>query len=103
MNDYTALLEGIITVLVALITIFVIPWLRSKISSEDLAEIMKWVKIAVQAAEMIYKESGMGPQKKKYVETFLADLGINYDEKQIDSLIESAVLELKKELETQYE
>ena len=52
---------------------------------------------------MIYKESGMGPQKKKYVETFLADLGINYDEKQIDSLIESAVLELKKELETTYE
>ena len=103
MNDYTLLFKGIITLLTAIITIFVIPWIRSKISAEELAEIIKWVKIAVQAAEMIYKESGMGPQKKKYVETFLADLGINYDEKQIDSLIESAVLELKKELETQYE
>ena len=103
MNDYTALFEGIIMVLAALITIFVIPWLRSKISAEDLAEIMKWVKIAVQAAEMIYKESGMGQQKKKYVETFLTDLGIRYDQQQIDNLIESAVLELKKELETTYE
>ena len=103
MNDYTLLFKGIITLLTAIITIFVIPWIRSKISAEELAEIIKWVKIAVQAAEMIYKESGMGPQKKKYVETFLADLGISYDEKRIDNLIESAVLELKKELETKHE
>ena len=52
---------------------------------------------------MIYKESGMGQQKKKYVEAFLTDLGIRYDQQQIDNLIESAVLELKKELETSYE
>lgn len=103
MNDYTLLFKGIITLLTAIITIFVIPWIRSKISAEELAEIIKWVKIAVQAAEMIYNESGMGPQKKKYVETFLADLGISYDEKRIDNLIESAVLELKKELETKHE
>ena len=49
------------------------------------------------------KQSKMGKQKKKYVETFLTDLGIRYDQQQIDNLIESAVLELKKELETTYE
>lgn len=103
MNDYTLLFEGIITVIVAIITAFVIPWLKAKISAEDLAEIMKWVKIAVQAAEMIYKESGMGEAKKAYVESFLSDLGIRYDAKQIDSLIESAVLELKKNIEVEYE
>lgn len=103
MKDFTMLFEGAITIIVALVTMFVIPWIKSKISAQELSEIMKWVKIAVQAAEMIYKESGMGKQKKLYVLAFLNDLGINYDEQQIDFLIESAVLELKKELETTYE
>ena len=95
MKDYTTLFEGILTVLFALVTLYVIPWIKSKVTAEELADIIKWVKIAVQAAEMIYKESGMGKAKKDYVLTFLADKGIKYDEKQIDSLIESAVLELK--------
>ena len=95
MKDYTTLFEGILTVLFALVTLYVIPWIKSKVTAEELADIIKWVKIAVQAAEMIYKESGMGKAKKDYVLTFLADKGIKYDERQIDSLIESAVLELK--------
>ena len=97
MKDYTMLFEGILTVLFALVTLYVIPWIKSKVTAEELADIIKWVKIAVQAAEMIYKESGMGEVKKAYVKTFLEDKGIRYDERQIDSLIESAVLELKEE------
>lgn len=98
MKDYTTLFEGILTVLFALVTLYVIPWIKSKVTAEELADIIKWVKIAVQAAEMIYKESGMGKAKKDYVLTFLADKGIKYDERQIDSLIESAVLELKEQM-----
>ena len=98
MKDYTLLFEGILTVLFALVTLYVIPWIKSKLTAEELADIIKWVKIAVQAAEMIYKESGMGKVKKDYVLTFLADKGIKYDERQIDSLIESAVLELKEQM-----
>ena len=98
MKDYTLLFEGILTVLFALVTLYVIPWIKSKVTAEELADIIKWVKIAVQAAEMIYKESGMGKAKKDYVLTFLADKGIKYDERQIDSLIESAVLELKEQM-----
>lgn len=97
MKDYTTFFEGILTVLFALVTLYVIPWIKSKVTAEELADIIKWVKIAVQAAEMIYKESGTGKAKKDYVLTFLADKGIKYDERQIDSLIESAVLELKEE------
>lgn len=97
MKDYTLLFEGVLTILFALVTMYVIPWIKTKVSAEELAEIIKWVKIAVQAAEMIYKESGMGEAKKAYVKTFLEDKGIKYDERQIDSMIESAVLELKEE------
>ena len=95
MKDYTLLFEGVLTILFALVTMYVIPWIKTKVSAEELTEIIKWVKIAVQAAEMIYKESGMGEAKKAYVKTFLEDKGIKYDERQIDSMIESAVLELK--------
>lgn len=95
MKDYTLLFEGVLTILFALITMYVIPWIKTKVSAEELTEIIKWVKIAVQAAEMIYKESGMGEEKKAYVKTFLEDKGIKYDERQINSMIESAVLELK--------
>ena len=97
--DMTKIIEAIITLLVALITIFVIPYIKSKLSANELAEIIKWVKIAVQAAEMIYKESGMGKEKKKFVENFLTEHGIKVDIEQLDALIESAVLELKKEFE----
>lgn len=97
MKDYTLLFEGVLTILFALVTMYVIPWIKTKVSAEELAEIIKWVKIAVQAAEMIYKESGMGEAKKAYVKTFLEDKGIKYDERQIDSMIESAVLELKEQ------
>ena len=101
MKDYTLLFEGIITVLFALITLYVVPWIKTKLSAEDLNEIMKWVKIAVYAAEMIYKEAGMGAAKKTYVVEYLNGLGVKYDEDKIDGMIESAVLELKKELEAQ--
>ena len=97
--DYTKIIEAIITLLVAVITAFVIPYIKSKLSADELAEIMKWVKIAVQAAEMIYKESGMGKEKKKFVEDFLTEHGIKVDIEQLDALIESAVLELKNEFE----
>lgn len=97
MKDYTLLFEGVLTILFALVTMYVIPWIKTKVSAEELAEAIKWVKIAVQAAEEIYKERGMGATKKTYVETFLNDMGIKYDNKQIDSMIESAVKELEKE------
>lgn len=97
--DMTKIIEAIITLLVALITIFVIPYIKSRLSADELAEIMKWVKIAVEAAEMIYKESGMGKEKKKFVENFLTEHNIKVDVEQLDALIESAVLELKKEFE----
>lgn len=99
MNDYTMIIEAIITLIVAIATTFIIPYIKKKMSAEDLNEIIKWVKIAVKAAEMIYKESGMGKEKKAYVECFLNEHGIKYDAEQIDALIESAVHDLKKGIE----
>lgn len=97
--DYTKIFEAIITLLFALISVFVVPYVKKKISAEKLSEILKWVMKAVEAAEQIYKESGMGKEKKKFVENFLTEHGISVDIEQLDVLIESAVWELKKEFE----
>lgn len=99
MTDLTMVFNAILTLIVALVVTFLIPYLKKNVSGKELEEIIKWVRIAVQAAEMIFAESGMGKKKKEYVLDFLEAHGVTYDAEQLDALIESAVLELKKEFE----
>ena len=64
------------------------------------------VQIAVNAAEQLYKKSGQGHLKKEYVIKYLKDKGINVSDKDLNIMIESAVLELnrwKQEIEIQEE
>ena len=95
MTDLTTIFSAIITLVIALITTFLIPYIKSKTSAEQFDIIKSWVKIAVQAAEMIYTESGMGNAKKTYVIEYLNSKGYKIDTKSLDNLIEAAVLELK--------
>ena len=79
--------------LAAIFTTVVIPYIKSKTTAQQQAEINAWVKIAVSAAEQIYNGSGRGPEKKAYVLEWLKQRGI--DEAKLDAMIESAVYELK--------
>ena len=92
------IIATVIIVLVIIIMSVVIPYIKAKIGAEKFEELQKWIKVAVQAAEMIYKETGMGNEKKKYVEDFIDKIGFSIEPIEMNSLIESAVLELKKEL-----
>ena len=96
MIDITEVIKYAILLVFAVCTTFVIPYIKAKIGDEKFTELQKWVKIGVQAAEMIFKESGMGTVKKEYVIEFLKQKGYTLDTETISSLIESAVLELKK-------
>ena len=71
-----------------------IPYIKSKTTTEQQKEINAWVKIAVSAAEQIYVGSGRGEEKKAYVIQWLRDHGITVDESKLDALIEAAVYEL---------
>lgn len=97
MNNYidiTEVVRAAIALIAALVTYFLVPWLKQKVEAEKLNEITKWVKAGVKAAEMIYNESGMGVKKKAYVLEFLAEKGYTMDIDSIDILIEAAVQEL---------
>lgn len=96
MIDLTPVVNAIIALIAAAISVFLIPWIKEKIEAEKLEQIMGWVTIAVEAAEQIYRESGMGAKKKAYVLDFLAKKGITLDVDSIDAMIESAVLDLKQ-------
>ncbi len=92
--DITPVVNAVIALAAALVTAFVIPWVKSKTTAAQREEINAWVKIAVTAAEQIYSGSGKGKEKKKYVLDFLAEKNLKIDEESVDLMIESAVKEM---------
>ena len=91
---------ALIPVLGAIVTYFVVPYIKTVIGNEKLAQYKEWVALAVKCAEMIFTEKGMGSSKKEYVVNFLNDLlnskKVVITEEQLNVLIEAAVLELKQ-------
>ena len=93
--NITTIIQAVFALIAAVITVIVIPYIKSKTTAQQQAEINAWVKIAVSAAEQIYNGSGRGPEKKAYVLEWLKQRGITVDEAKLDAMIESAVYELK--------
>lgn len=96
MTDISGILEAIITLIFAVVSAFVIPYIRKRMSESSFYVLQEWVRIAVEAAEMIYNGSGKGEEKKKYVVDFLKKKGFTFDEKSLEALIESSVLQLQE-------
>lgn len=89
--NITPFVNAVIALTAAVITAFVIPWIKSKTTSAQREEIDVWIKTAVTAAEQIFTESGKGKEKKAYVLKFLEEKNFGIDAESIDIMIESAV------------
>ncbi len=96
MIDLTPIANAIIAVVAVAITVYLVPWIRNRTTAAQREEINAWVKIAVQAAEQLYKGSGRGPDKKQYVLDFLAQKNLKIELTELDKMIEAAVLEINK-------
>ena len=94
MIDFTPVLQAIVGLCAAIITTFVVPYIKSKTTLEQQTQINAWVRIAVSAAEQVYEGPGQGDRKKAYVLTWLAGHGIAVDEDKLDAMIEAAVYEV---------
>ena len=92
--DITSIIEAIIALISAIITVYLIPWIKSKTTAAQRSELVAWAKIGVAAAEQIYAGQGRGEEKKQYVLDFLADKGFTLDEDSINNAIEAAVKQL---------
>lgn len=95
--NITEILEGCVYVFVAILSLFVIPAIKNKVGAQELDELLKWVDIAVAAAEQLYASTD-GPIKKKYVLSYLYSKGFTVDETELDLVIEAAVNRLHNEL-----
>lgn len=92
--DITPIVEAVVAVVCAVVTCVLIPYIKSKTTTEQQKEINAWVKIAVSAAEQIYTGSGRGEEKKAYVLEWLQSHGVTVDDEKLDAMIEAAVYEL---------
>ena len=96
----TQIILAVITLIVALITRYVIPFAKQKMNENQLEMLRIAVKTAVYAAEKIYG-SKQGQEKLNYVVEVLKQQGYEVDMTQIAdttrALIEAAVKELELE------
>ena len=74
--DITPIIEGLIALFSAVITAFVIPFIKAKLTRSQQENLRFWVSLAVRAAEQLYG-SGTGKEKKEYVISFLLSKGIS--------------------------
>lgn len=88
----------LIPVLATIITTVVIPLILSKISTEKLALVIKWVGRSVQAAEMLFPKAKSGEAKKEYVINFIDNMfnkrKVVITREQIEVIVESIVAEI---------
>ena len=95
--DYTQIISAVIALISALVSAFLIPWIKTKIDADKLQTIRAYVEIGVKAAEQLYDATD-GPETNAYVLSFLAEKGITFDSEVVDKLIEATVLQLHHEL-----
>lgn len=98
MTDLTPVINAVIALMAALISAFVIPWVRRNTTAQDREDFLRWVEIAVAAAEQLFHAT-QGAEKKKYVIAFLEKKGFVASEDDLNAAIEGAVLRLHRELE----
>jgi uncharacterized protein YbcI len=93
MIDFTPIIEAIIGLLAAIITVKVIPWIKAKTTNEQQIMIGAAVKTLVFAAEQIYG-AGKGEEKLAYVITQMEKQGYTADRNIIEAAVRENILTL---------
>lgn len=95
------IIKLVVGICLALITNFLIPYLRTLREDARWQRLIDMVQTAVEAAEQTMKEPGSGPEKKKAVMAFVSEWlnkqGINVTEEELDKLVEAAVKKMNDE------
>lgn len=97
--NITPILELVVKLIFAAVTIFLIPKIKelisTKVAESDQKKLLRWVELAVQAAEEAAR-SGLIDKKAKYqyAKDFLEKRGVTFDVDTMQALIDSTVWEL---------
>ena len=101
MDEITfSVLKVIVSVCAALITVYVLPYLKELRNDKRYEQVIDMIYLAVRAAEQTIG-SGQGSLKKaevtKFVSDWLSANGIKITDDQLSQMIESCVYQLKQE------
>lgn len=101
MDDLTMMVfKIVISVCAALITAYVLPYIKTLKDDARYAKVIEVVELAVRAAEQVIRDPKSGNIKKarvlKVVRKWLGEHNIDISEDEIDQLIESAVFQMKQ-------
>lgn len=94
--DLTQIILAVITILGAIITRYVIPWIKDKLTDHQYEALVLLVRTGVFAAEQIFSKDEW-KEKKQYVVDLLLENGYTVDTTAVDALIEATVRELRIE------
>lgn len=95
--NITEILEAAVYLVAAIVSLFVIPAIKNKVGAQNMEQFLKWVDIAVAAAEQLY-DATQGDTKKEYVLNYLSTKGFVVDETEVNLAIEASVNRLHHEL-----
>ena len=84
--NLTPIVEAVIALLAALITYKLIPWIKSKTTAQQQANMTAVIKMLVFAAEQIYGANS-GAEKLQYVKERLIERGYDIDLPAIESAV----------------
>ena len=96
---FVKLLMGILSICSVLVTVYLLPYIKTKISTEDMKKLLNYAAIAVRCAEQIYTKE-QWQEKKEYVMDYCMKIineklhiDVTYDE--LDTIVEGIVNEVK--------
>ena len=97
MDEMTLLiLKCVLTIAVALITAYLVPFIKARTSTETQDSVNRAVRIAVQAAEQTLKGGSVKKEEvMDYVTRWLSLRGIKMERDDIDRLVEAVVYAVK--------
>lgn len=96
--DLTPILQLAVMLLSAIVTAFVVPWIKAKASTQQMEALERATKTAVFAAEQVYG-SGWGRAKLHYAEEYLKKKGYTVDADLIEATVKQYFGHIDFELE----
>lgn len=95
------ILKAVVLLALILIVRYAVPWIKLQVEGTKYDWLIQWAEIAVRSAEQTILGNKTGAEKKAIVTKFLKEQlqakNISISDDQLNTLIEAAVYELKKE------
>lgn len=97
MIDLTPIINALILIVAAVVSVYVIPWIKSKKTTEETKNLVAWAEIAAAAAQQLYYHLD-GETRLAHALGVMREAGFDVDTIEVRNAVEAAVLKLHNAL-----